>query len=370
MIRVRLKERSYVAVVGRGVSRRGKLLEAILDGKCKVFLISNPRIWKLYGHSMADRKGPLAGAIPLIVPDGERFKNIRWYERLCEQVVRAGADRRSVVVALGGGVVGDLAGFVAATVLRGLALVHIPTSLLSQIDSSIGGKTGINLGAGKNLIGAFHQPRLVVIDPNLLKTLPPRELRAGLYEAVKYGAILDRPLFDFIEAHSEALQACRVNSLQEVVQRCVSIKARIVAEDEFEHGVRKLLNFGHTMGHGLEAATRYTRFKHGEAVGWGSLIAVRVAQRMGVINTGDAERMARAFASLGRLPIISDVPFEKVRTHMQHDKKAEAGNIAFVLPTAVGQGRVFKDVDLRLVKISYHEIQAEANRSKTFWNIK
>lgn len=359
-IRVPLNERSYSIIVGQGESLRHPCLKQVFETSTKVFLISNRTIWKRYGRMVRAQSHVLAPALPLLIPDGEQYKNMRWYEQLCRGIVRHGVDRKSTVLAMGGGVVGDIAGFVAATVLRGLKFVQVPTTLLSQIDSSIGGKTAVNLSEGKNMVGAFYQPSLVVSDPIFLKTLPLRELRAGLYEAIKYGVMVDRDLFEYIERHMPDILQCDLDAIEEVIRRCASAKAEIVGQDERETGVRKLLNFGHTVGHALEAVTGYRRFKHGEAVGWGSLVALRLAAKLSLISREDSERMMACVRSVGGLPGISDLPVRSIVSPMQHDKKAIAGALLFLLPTGIGSGKVMGGINMKLVKESYIEVQKES----------
>ncbi len=362
-IKVPLGERSYRILVGKGEASQNPSLREILEKSTRVFLITNRTIWNIYSRQIRSRRHALSRSQPLVIPDGERFKNVRWFETLCRELVKRGADRESSVVAFGGGVVGDVTGFVAASVLRGLRYVQVPTTLLAQIDSSIGGKTAINLPEGKNLLGAFFQPSLVISDPVFLKTLPPRELRAGIFEAIKYGAIVDCTLFEFIESHLENILRCDLDSIEIVIRRCASAKAEIVGKDEREAGIRKLLNFGHTVGHALESATQYGRFKHGEAVGWGSLVALRLADKLGMVTHGDAVRMMACIRAVGSLPRIYDLRAQAVLSQMRRDKKAVAGALRFVLPTGIGVGEVVEGVDMRLVRESYMEIQAESTRT-------
>lgn len=359
-IRVPLNERSYSIFVGEGEVNSNAALKEVISTSTKVFLITNRTLWKKYSREIRSQSHLLSSAIPLRIPDGEQYKNLKWYEFLCRQIVQKGADRRAAVLALGGGVVGDIAGFVSATVLRGLRFVQIPTTLLSQIDSSIGGKTAVNLPEGKNMVGAFYQPSLVITDPHFLKTLPVRELRAGLYEAVKYGVMVDRALFEFIESHLDQILECNLVFVEEVIRHCASAKAEIVGQDERETGIRKLLNFGHTVGHALESVTSFRRFKHGEAVGWGSLVALRLADKLSLLSHADSERMIQCVRRVGRLPQISDLTVDSVLSHMQHDKKSVAGKLQFVLPTGIGSGKVMGGIDTRWIRQSYLEIQRES----------
>src|SRR5580765_6973758 len=241
-------------------------LSALLDahdvGKRR-FIVSSPVVWRFHGKQFQHLA---EGAEPILIPDGERFKNLQSVSRIYEALIRAGADRGSAIVAVGGGVIGDTAGFAAATFLRGIPLAHVPTTLLAQVDSSIGGKVGVNHTLGKNLIGAFHQPAVVAVDPLLLETLPRREFRSGLYEVVKYGVIASRDLFDRVARDTKGIFAREADvQLPAIVESC-RIKARVVSADEREGGLRRILNFGHTVGHALEAATKYRRYRHGEAI--------------------------------------------------------------------------------------------------------
>jgi len=247
-------------------------------------------------------------------------------------------------------VVGDVAGFVAASFLRGIALVQIPTTLLAAIDSSIGGKTGINLPEGKNLVGAFYQPRLVITDVNLLESLPPRELKAALFEAIKYGLMADPELFDVISQTSAATAPLKGDHLIELIARCCQIKAEVVAADEREAGLRQVLNLGHTFGHALETITRYRRFKHGEAVGYGLILAARLAHELGLIESVEAHHIEAGVRSIGRLPSIADLDADAWLAAMRHDKKVRRDQLTFILPTRIGAVEIVTGVSDRLVK--------------------
>ena len=287
--------------------------------------------------------------------DGERFKNLRTTESLYAFLIERRIERSGVIVALGGGVIGDLAGFVAATYLRGIRLIHVPTTLLAQIDSSVGGKTGVNHALGKNLIGAFHQPSLVVIDPNLLRTLPPRQLRAGLFEAMKYGIIRDRLLFDRIVRNIEDLKKLEGTELQHLIARCCAIKAAVVQSDEREGGLRKILNFGHTVGHALEAVSHYRRFLHGEAVAYGMRAASRIAERMGLLPAEDRISIEEGIASIGRLPRANTLAPSDILSAMHRDKKVEGGRLAFVLPLEIGKVAIRSDVPPQVVRAALED---------------
>ena len=266
-------------------------------------------------------------------------------EFITGELVRAGADRGTLLVGFGGGVIGDITGFVASVYLRGVECVHIPTTLLAQIDSSVGGKTGVNLRAGKNLVGTFHHPRRVIVDPEVLGTLPERELRAGLYEAIKCAVIRSRPLFDFLEQNREALLAKDRPALTRVIHDCLAIKARVVSEDEKERDLRRILNFGHTVGHALEAETSYRYFLHGEAVAWGMRAATLIAEERRMIRTIEAARIHALLMGYGRLPALVRLEPVHLAARLSADKKTRNGVLHFVLPERIGKVRVVAGVE-------------------------
>jgi len=274
------------------------------------------------------------------IPDGEEHKNLAWLTRIYDQLLEAGVERSGAVVALGGGVVGDLAGFAAATYLRGISCVQVPTTLLAQVDSSVGGKTGVNHVLGKNLIGAFAQPRFVLADVDTLRTLPARELTAGLAEVIKYGVILDEPLFALLEQRIADLQRLDRDMLVDVVRRCCAIKASVVSADETESGLRAVLNFGHTVAHGLESLTGYTRYLHGEAVAIGMVAAARVSHRLGFCAEAEVERIRSVLVRCG-LPteVPAELRGESLARAMRSDKKARDGAIKFVCLETIGTTR-------------------------------
>src|SRR5205814_4130229 len=255
-----------------------------------------PLVWRLHGQRAATAFGAVE---PVLVPDGERFKQLVTVSRVYDALVRANADRASTLITFGGGVIGDMAGFAAATYLRGVALVHAPTTLLAQVDSAIGGKVGVNHALGKNLIGSFYQPHAVLIDPSVLATLPRREFRAGLYEVVKYGMTSSASLFDRVRGERDAIFARESGVLMAIIAESCRIKADVVSADERESGVRRILNFGHTAGHGLEAVTRYRRYRHGEAVAYGMLVAAELGAARGALARQDQAALADLIARLG-----------------------------------------------------------------------
>ena len=338
----------YAVVCRRGVlSHTGAAVAGLLENS-GVFLLSSPRVWKLWGPKLERSFRAHGGAKRVLFDDGERAKTMRTVESICRELARGGADRHSIAVALGGGVVGDVAGFAAASYARGIRLVHVPTTLVAQVDSAIGGKTGVNLPEGKNLVGAFHQPRLVVADPHVLRTLPEREFRAGLYEVAKYAILGDAELFALLERNAARLSR---NSplLDEVIVRCIRIKAEIVSQDERESGPRQALNLGHTFGHAMESVTRYGRFLHGEAVGWGIIAAAELAVRRDMLNRDCADRIVRLVRSVGVLPSVKGVTAEHLWLKMQTDKKARGGRLRFILPRKIGAVEAVDDVGVKSV---------------------
>ncbi len=304
------------------------------------FLVSNPTVWRCHEAAFAG----LTAEEPILIPDGERHKNLQTVGRIYDALVRAHADRGSAIVAIGGGVLGDTAGFAAATYLRGIPVVHIPTTLLAQVDSAVGGKAGVNHAQGKNLIGAFHPPALVVVDPMLLSTLPRREFRSGLYEVIKYGVISSRELFDRVATSLPALFKHDSEALMAIITESCRIKAAVVEQDERETGLRRTLNFGHTAGHALEAATKYKRFRHGEAVGYGMLVAAEIAVARGTFPADDRAALAGLIAKLGPLPAVADIPVAEALDAIALDKKVVAGQLHYVLPRRIGECEIVADV--------------------------
>ncbi|MBI2828259.1 MAG: 3-dehydroquinate synthase [Acidobacteria bacterium] len=327
--------------IGDGVTdRAGALLDAHNVGG-KRFVVSSPVIWRLHGERIA--RG-LGGGDPILIPDGERFKNLQSVSRIYEALIHAGADRGSTIVAVGGGVIGDTAGFAAATFLRGVTLAHIPTTLLAQVDSSVGGKVGVNLALGKNLVGAFHQPALVLVDPLLLATLPRREFRSGLYEVVKYSMIASRDLFERVARDTKAIFAREARVLVPAIVESCRIKADVVSSDERESGLRRILNYGHTVGHALEAVTKYRRFRHGEAIAYGMLAAADLAVARGALADLERQALARLIARLGPLPPASDLLIGEVLEAIRRDKKVVDGKLHFVIAIQIGATMTIDDV--------------------------
>ncbi len=332
--------RYTVTIVNGLTSGLDRLLdEAGLKGRR--FIVSSPTVWQSHGQAIT-RSIPRADTI--LVPDGERFKHLQTVSRIYESLIRTSADRNAVVLAFGGGVIGDMAGFAAATYLRGVRLVQIPTTLLGQVDASIGGKVGVNHALGKNMIGAFYPPQLVAIDPLLLKTLPRREFRAGVYEIVKYGVTSSRTLFERVEKNVRGIFAHDSDVLVPLIAESCAIKAGIVSADEREAGPRRVLNFGHTVGHALEAVTRYRRFRHGEAVGYGMLVAADLALERRLLSDTDRQALAALITKLGPLPPIRDLSARETMEIVRRDKKVVDGKLHFVLATAIGATTIVNDV--------------------------
>lgn len=314
----------------------------------RLFVVTAPAIWGLWSRQvLASLKVP---PTVLFLPSGERHKRLRSVESLAEQLAQACADRDSILLALGGGVLGDITGFLAAIYMRGIRYVQLPTTLLAQVDSSLGGKTGVNLAAGKNLIGSFHHPLAVLADTATLGTLPPAELRAGLQEAIKSGIIADAALFRFMESDAEAILSGDPEALAKVVAASVRVKARVVSQDERESGLRMTLNFGHTIGHAIEAATGYRQLLHGEAVAWGMVAALFVSRNRGLLTSQQTERIVALILRYGPLPAFKAKP-ERLVALTASDKKTRSGRRAFILATAVGGTEIVYDVtDAELIE--------------------
>jgi len=338
-VEVNLGNRSYPILIGENLlAALGTEVRARIHGE-RVLVISNPTVRGLYGKRAEES---LAGAGLTVVwgemPDGEEYKTLETVSRLYDLAVEAELDRGCAVVGLGGGVVGDTAGFVAATYMRGVPFVQVPTTLLAQVDSSVGGKVGVNHPKGKNMIGAFYQPRLVLADIGTLASLPSGEIRAGLAEVIKYGVIWDAPFFNWLEENVERLLELDPDAITYAVAQACGIKADVVAADETEQGRRQILNYGHTFGHAVEALTGYRRFRHGEAVAIGMATAARMAERMGILGSGDRQRIEALIVRTG-LPVEMprDFTAEQYLEAMAHDKKARSGVLTFVLPSAIGK---------------------------------
>lgn len=355
----------YAVVIGHGTLARVGAMVSGLAEHTGVFLLSSPRVWKHWGAKLEAGFRKFGGSKKILFDDGETAKRLATVEKLCRALARAGADRGAVLVALGGGVVGDVAGFTAAVYLRGVRVVQVPTTLVAQVDAAIGGKTGVNLPEGKNLVGAFFQPRLVVCDPATLRTLPAREFRSGLYEVIKYGVIGDAPLFDFLERHLNKILAHRPTPIGWMLTRSVRAKADVVSRDERETtGERRILNFGHTFGHALESLTGYKRFLHGEAVAWGMLAAAEIAVEQGLLGREDRSRIAHLILRVGPLPALPKLDARKLLAALRVDKKTRGGKLHFVLPTRIGAAEVRDDVPEKLLPEIFRRLRNLHTREK------
>jgi len=340
-IEIATPSRPYPVLIGAGMlAHVGVALSGAGIGPSR-FVVSSPTVWGFWGEPFHEAQPE---AVPIVVPDGERHKTPGSVGRIYDALLKGGADRSAALLTFGGGVIGDMGGFAAATYLRGIPLAHVPTTLLAQVDAAIGGKVGVNLPGGKNLVGAFYQPSVVVIDPGVLSTLPRREFRAGLYEIIKYGVACDASLFEQVRREVGPLTRRDPSSLAPVIAACCRIKGAIVAGDERETGARRVLNFGHTVGHALEAATKYRRLLHGESVAYGMLAACAIASARGVLAAADRDTIAAAIAQLGPLPPVNDLSAAAQLELMRHDKKVLDGRLHFVLPCGIGVSRIVTDV--------------------------
>ena len=333
---IALGSRSYDIVIGAGLLRDAAAWRG-LPGATSALIVSNPTVAALYARALQQALVPhYARVLTLELPDGEVHKDWACLNLIFDRLLAEGCDRKTVLFALGGGVVGDMAGFAAACYMRGVPFVQVPTTLLAQVDSSVGGKTGINHPQGKNMIGAFYQPARVVCDLDTLATLPERELSAGLAEVIKYGPIADADFLDWIELNLDALLAREPAALAHAVQRSCELKAAVVAQDEREAGLRAILNFGHTFGHAIEAGLGYGQWLHGEAVGCGMVLASELSVRLGLVPAAFAARMQR-LCERARLPVRApDLGAERYLELMRVDKKSEGGGLRFVLIEAPG----------------------------------
>lgn len=345
-ITVKTDSASYPVLVERGaLLNAGKTIAKLLPNrKSRCFVVTVDPVRSIWGErlesSLTDAK---LNYVILEMPDGERSKIFATIEHLAERMAAKGADRNATVIAFGGGVVGDLAGFLASIYMRGISFFQIPTTLLAQVDAAIGGKTGVNLRSGKNMLGTFHQPRAVISDPELLATLPDREFRAGMFEVIKSGIIRDRKLFEVTENDRTKLLARDPGVLERVIHDCARIKAEVVAADEKESDLRRILNFGHTIGHALEADTGYRHFLHGEAVGWGMAAAAMVGTAVRKTSPELAQRIVSCVLAYSPLPEVNSRGEEIVK-RIRGDKKALDGKVHFVLPVSVGKVTIFNRV--------------------------
>jgi len=344
----------YSVVSGAGVIRRAAKEIAALGPFSSVHIVSSRKVWRAVGKSVQrglrlSKRGPIH-----LFDDAESAKNLRGVEHIARSLCRAGADRKSLIVAVGGGVVGDVAGFAAAAYLRGVKLVHIPTTLVAQVDSSIGGKTGVNLPEGKNMVGSFYPPQMVLTDPELLRTLSDREFRGGLAEVIKHAIIADAEMFSMIEKDMEKVLRRDRHVLGRLIPRNVQIKARVVSRDERESGLREILNYGHTFAHALESVTKYRRYQHGEAVAWGMIAAAFLGHELGLTRADDVSRIVALIRRLGPLPPWPHVQSAALLKAMRSDKKTRAGILRFVLSPRIGEAGSYDTVPLHVVERVLH----------------
>ncbi|GAB4483286.1 MAG: 3-dehydroquinate synthase [Thermodesulfovibrionales bacterium] len=345
-VRVDLGDRGYQIRIGEGILKDlGPALRPF-GFSSRIGLVSNPTVYDIYGETVrTSLRDAGFSVVEIIIPDGEAFKNLATVGTIYGKLLEAKLDRRSCLVALGGGVIGDITGFAASTYMRGIDFIQVPTTLLSQVDSSVGGKTGVNHPLGKNMIGTFWQPRLVWIDPGTLRTLPVRELRAGMSEVIKYGIIRDADFFGFLETRRNAVMSLDMDALSRIIGRSCEIKAEVVAGDEREGGLRAILNCGHTIGHAVETVTRYERYLHGEAVAIGMYLEARLASQTGFFDPGQLQRIGEMLDAYGLPSELPDgIDIDAMLGAMQIDKKTVRGALTFILPDRIGSVRIERGV--------------------------
>ncbi|MBW8184492.1 3-dehydroquinate synthase [Shewanella nanhaiensis] len=349
-IQVDLGVRSYPIVIGRNLMSCGEHFARFLQDK-KILIVTNETVAPLYLEKLELQLSSFDCVEPVILPDGEQYKTLAQMDSIFTSLLQQNSGRDTVLIALGGGVIGDMTGFAAASYQRGIDFIQIPTTLLAQVDSSVGGKTAVNHPLGKNMIGAFYQPKLVVIDTDCLSTLPAKEFSAGMAEVIKYGIIWDSEFFSWLENNVESLKTLDDEALAYAIGRCCEIKADVVAEDETEQGVRALLNLGHTFGHAIEAEMGYGVWLHGEAVAAGTVLAASTASRMGLIDESIVCRITKLFEAFD-LPVSppDSMNFEQFIKHMRRDKKVLKGQVRLVLPEAMGQAGVYSEVSDELLE--------------------
>ncbi len=355
---------NYPVLIGHGAWRELRSLNP--QGYSSVFILTEKGIWRHWGDRFL-RDSALRSARVIFVPSGEKSKSLAQVERVSSVLARAGADRKSLLVLFGGGVIGDLGGLVASTYMRGIDCVQAPTTLLGQVDSSIGGKNAVNLPAGKNLVGTFYPPRMVLADPTVLSSLSPRIFRSGLYEVVKHAILAAQPLFDLLDHHLDALQPGNRKALEAILGPAVEVKIDVVNQDEREANLRQVLNLGHTFGHALEAATGYRCFLHGESVGWGLLAIAVLAEQLGYLKLpagttskardSDAERIRDLVWRVGPLPSIRDVSARKIVKLLPRDKKTVGGEIHWVIPERIGKVRIVTGIPMAAAELAWRTLQ-------------
>ena len=367
-ISVKSSAGEYSIVCGEGVLRDAANEIRRLGKFSRIHIVSSPRVWRAVGKSVQGGIGAKNIHATHLMDDAESAKNLFTLEKLSRSLVRAGIDRHSLIIAAGGGVVGDVAGFAASTCQRGVSLVHIPTTLIAQVDSAVGGKTGVNLPEGKNLVGTFYPARLVLVDSVALKSLPERQYHGGLAEVIKYGVIADAKLFAYLEKNFDAVLRRDPAALAYIIPRSLEIKAQVVSRDERESGLREILNFGHTFGHALETITNYRVYQHGEAVAWGMMAAALLGHEIHLTPANEVSRIVSLVRRLAPLPPWPSVPPQKIIAAMHSDKKARAGKLRFVLTPKIGQAQSHDDVPHdtleRVLHFAPHFINHPRNRRR------
>ena len=344
---VKTSQRTYPSIVERGVLQHvGRFIPRNTG---KLFIITTEDVWRLHGKRLESRIAQYDYFV-LKLAEGEENKRFSWVESLAEKMMEHGADKTSLVIGFGGGIVADVSGFLASIFMRGIPTIQIPTTLMAQVDAAVGGKTGVNLTSGKNLLGTFHHPLAVLTDPDVLCTLSEREYHAGLFEIIKCGIIRDASLFDFLESATQEVLAKQPAALDRIVADAVRIKSEVVSADEREGDLRRILNFGHTVGHALEAETGYVHFIHGEAVAWGMLAATRLAELLEILSTADGSRIKKLVCRYGPIPSAANLDPDHLLTRLSGDKKSVNGNVHFVLPTRIGEVKIFAGQNMNIVR--------------------
>jgi 3-dehydroquinate synthase len=344
----------YSVNVGHGAWRT--FADFPQDRYSAIFILTEKPLWERWGKRFL-RESNLKNARALFVPSGENSKSMAMAERVGADLLRQRADRRSLLVAFGGGVIGDLGGFVASIYMRGIDYVQVPTTVLAQVDSAIGGKTAVNVGAMKNLLGTFYPPRLVLAEPEVLTSLDERSFRSGCFEVAKHAILSGPGLFKQLEAKTSKLLPKHARKLADTLAQAAKVKVDVVSRDEREAGLRRVLNLGHTFAHALEEASGYKRFLHGEAVGWGIVIVMRLAELLGAIERAESERVSRLVRDIGPLPGLKGLEVWRILNLLPQDKKAVGGRIHWVIPERVGKVRISEQVPMRLVETAFREVQ-------------
>lgn len=358
-VRVELGQRSYTIYISDGLLNEIGDFLVPFNLSSKNILITNPTVYGLYGHKVLNSiqsKGIHCKC--LLIPDGEGYKDYFWVYHIVSEMLKEGLDRKSCLFALGGGVIGDITGFCASIFMRGIPFIQIPTTLLAQVDSSVGGKTGVNHPIGKNMIGSFHQPLGVFIDTTSLNTLPNREFIAGMSEVIKYGIIWDSDFFQYLDEYKDEILNMSPSRLSHIIRRSCEIKAEVVSRDEKEKNIRAILNYGHTIGHALETETNYNVLKHGEAVAIGMCLEAKVSQLLGMIDNTTTKRITSLIYDYGLptyIPVSIDV--ESLIRHMNKDKKSVAGNITMITPIKIGEVTITKDIDSQYIKTVLNQME-------------